>query len=303
MDLSVIISTWNNAIRLEETLRGLIECSIPEHVVWELVLVNNNSTDNTAEVAHSFSYKLPIKYIEEPVQGLARARNTGIKHATGTLIIFTDDDVTPCKEWLTTYWDAFLAHREGFAFGGPVFSIFEGKQPTEQLRKFLPISVNGLDYGNEEMVINDSRMFISANWGCTKKAIEEAGAFDESLGLNPDRNDVRVGEETDLMVRLRSKGVKLLYLPKAKIGHHVPESKCTLEHAIERQYGTAYYLAKSDLDATGEKKHHVPLWVLRRYVKDLAWYMLRFLTPRNKRLSLLFKFTRSRAVMAAYRGK
>jgi GT2 family glycosyltransferase len=114
MDVSVIICTWNNCERLAITLDVISHCIVPSDPTWELVFVNNNSVDETKNITTDYSSKLPLVYTEEPQQGLSRARNRGIKVATGNLIVFTDDDTKPCPEWIEVYWNAYMDKPSGF---------------------------------------------------------------------------------------------------------------------------------------------------------------------------------------------
>src|SRR5205809_6816608 len=93
IDLSVIVCTRNNAARLELTLDAISRCRIPCGVTFELIVVNNNSTDDTDKVVNAWRGRLPIVYIEEKQDGQNHARNAGICVARGKLVVFTDDDV------------------------------------------------------------------------------------------------------------------------------------------------------------------------------------------------------------------
>lgn len=97
LKISVIIVTYNRAQMLKEALESLTTQSrLPD----EVLVVDNNSSDQTKSVAESFSGRLNINYIFEPVQGTSTARNTGIGHARGNLIIFFDDDCIAERDWL-----------------------------------------------------------------------------------------------------------------------------------------------------------------------------------------------------------
>jgi hypothetical protein len=202
------------------------------------VIVNNNSTDDTEQVIKSFSDQLPTTYVYEPEQGLSRARNAGLNAAEGDLIVFTDDDVKPTPSWLIAYWEAYQERSEGYYFGGPIESEFEGEPPDQDLQRAAMLSVTGLDYGPEPKELPSEEIFIGPNWACPIKHLRQVGEFDESLGLNAaDGEEVSVGEETDLMSRLEMEGIRGWYVPRAKITHHVPAGKCTLEHITSRQVG------------------------------------------------------------------
>jgi glucosyl-dolichyl phosphate glucuronosyltransferase len=234
MDLTVLISTWNGAERLAVTLNTFTKCVIPGGLQWQIVLVNNNCTDNTDEVVARYAKVLPITYVDEPRPGLSQARNTGLNAASGKLIIFTDDDVKPCREWIKVYWDAYVADPSVKFWGGPVESEYEGSKPDADLLRLAPYSVRGLDWGPKAQVLPEKQYFISANWAAPLQMIKEVGAFDVRRGLNPDSKLLITGEESDLMDRLKAHGLSGHYLPGARLQHYVPREKCTLEHIVAR---------------------------------------------------------------------
>jgi len=234
MNISVVLCTYNNDDRLRITLNSFCQLNRPEGVNWELVTVNNNSTDDTEEVIKSFSGRLPITYVYEPEQGLSRARNAGLNAAEGELIVFTDDDVKPNPDWLAAYWEAYQDRPEGYYFGGPIESEFEGEPPDEDLLRIAMPSVAGLDHGSEPKPLPPQKIFIGANWACPSRYLRQVGGFDESLGLNAGNEEISVGEETDLMSRLEKEGIRGWYEPRAKIKHFVSKEKCTLDHIVSR---------------------------------------------------------------------
>lgn len=240
MDISVIVCTWNNEGNLSDTLSSFCGAANMVDVRWELIVVDNNSDDNTKDVVMSFLDKLPVVYVYEVKQGLSYARNKGLGVAKGDLIIFTDDDVRPVGKWLQVYWDAYCEKPEGHFFGGPVFSCYEDGPPATELLKYAPASVKGLSRGPSNRLLNPREYFLGANWACPRKHLVEVEGFDVRLGLNPSGNRVMVSEETDLMDRLRSAGLAGLYLADAEIGHVVPSSKCTLNHIAARKEAEAY---------------------------------------------------------------
>ena len=264
MNLSVILCTWNNSSRLEITLKNFLEIEVPHAMTWELVVVNNNSTDLTNETVQYFTHRLPIKYVEENNQGLSYARNAGLRAATGDLIIFTDDDVKPCKDWLRIYWEAYQKNPDDYFWGGPIESEFEEPPPDMELIRLGPCSVKGLDWGTQHKILNldGGEYFIAANWGCPAKALSVVGEFDVHLGLNPSSNKVLVGEENNLMNRLVIGGLNPLYLPDAKIQHFVPKSKVTLEHIAVRKEATGYISAESLICNHDVQLFGVPRWLI-----------------------------------------
>lgn len=270
--LSIILSTWNNSQRLAITLDAIARCTIPAGLQWELVLVNNNCTDDTDAVAQAFATRLPLVYVHEPRQGLSRARNAGLRAAAGQLILFTDDDVRPYPEWIATYWAAFQSKPQGYYFGGPIESEFESIRPDPELLPYAPGSVKGLDWGREARMLElGETLFVSANWACPADALRAVGRFDERLGLDPSSHRLKVGEESDLMQRLQAMGLKPWYLPEARIRHFVPARKCKLRHIAARREASGYMWARYRPD---HDLPQVPDWMYKVAVK-LWWRWLK----------------------------
>jgi len=264
MDISLVISTWNNARLLRRTLESCCALEDPgPGVAWELVLVNNNCTDETDTVAAEFKARLPLVYVHEPTPGLSHGRNAGLAAAKGELIVLTDDDVVPVKDWLCQVWEAYRRHEQPAFFGGPIESDFEGKKPPARFLEISPPSVAGLRWPGGERELGGNEYLISANWACPRVAFEQHGNFDTARGLNPSSKHVQVGEETDLMQRLRDAGYRAVYLPTAVIHHFVPKAKTSLEHIGQRIAATA--METGHIDWT-RRREQVPgirrrLWV------------------------------------------
>ena len=272
MNISVVIPTYNNASMLATTLSAFERVHFPKDA--ELIVVDNNSTDDTAETINTFVDKLPVRYAFEPRQGISAAKNRGIDTARGKLLVFTDDDVRPCPEWLTIYSDEYRNSPQGFFWGGPIVSEFEGPMPSESLLRYAPESVKGLDYGSVERSLEENECFISANIALPSHAIVEVGGYSTALGLNAKPNLVLAGEETDLQKRLRSAGYNCKYLPSASIQHVVPARKCTLEHIAARiEAHGRYQRSNVTVEETVRTLAGVPLWRYRRCAErfSLAW--------------------------------
>lgn len=264
MDVSVIIPTYNNCNRLNITLETFTELETPSDVLWELIVVNNNSNDSTKEVVCSFTDKLPIKYVEELKQGISMAQNTGLRNSSGELIIFTDDDVKPCKNWIQLYWQEYKINSKKYFFGGPIVSDFEETPLDMELIRLGPPSIKGLDWGKTKKELKAGESFIGPNWAAPSHIVKEIGGFNTEMGLNASSDKVSVGDETDLMERLISKGLTPLYLPEASIKHFVPKSKMTLEHIASRTEATGRYFADRKLEMTSVCFFGVPRWIYRQ---------------------------------------
>jgi len=110
MLISVAICTYNRADLLDQTLTRMHQLVTPEGVDWELLIVDNNCSDHTAEVVAKHLPALPIHALSETTQGLSHARNRAIDEASGELLIWTDDDVLIAPDWLSAYAAATSAY-------------------------------------------------------------------------------------------------------------------------------------------------------------------------------------------------
>lgn len=265
MDISIIISTWNRSKRLEITLDAICKCTIPEGIKWELVLVNNNCTDDTDNVVERFTKKIPILYIKEPQQGLSRARNAGLKAASGELIIFTDDDVKPCLKWIELYWVNYREKYSGYIFGGPIYPEYEMLNPDKELLRFAPASEKGLHWGNIPKILSQDEDLISANWACPSMELRKTKGFDINKGIvGSFEVKIQAGEETDLMNNLERNGSKRWYIPEASVMHYVPAKKCTLNYIAARREYNGYYNAKeNNYIPPGILIYGIPRWMYK----------------------------------------
>ncbi len=129
MKISVAICTWNRSRLLTQTLTNFVELTIPESVEWELIVVDNNSTDDTKQVIQRFADKLPIRYLFENQQGHSYSRNAAVQSATGELILWTDNDVIVDPGWLAAFADGANRYPAASFFGGKIEPVFETARP------------------------------------------------------------------------------------------------------------------------------------------------------------------------------
>ena len=230
VEVSIVLCTWNNSGRLALTLQAIGRCAIPVGVRWELVVVLNNCTDDSAAVVRGLARQLPLVAVDEPRQGLSRARNAGVQAAGGRLVVFTDDDVSPCRDWIATYWHAYRGDPRGAFFGGRLVPDYEAGPPEPDLLPLASFPVAGLDWGPRPRTLASDERFLGANWACPADALHRAGEFDVELGLDASLGRRRVGEEWDMMERLRRLGLQPRYLPDAVVRHWVPRHKCRLPY-------------------------------------------------------------------------
>ena len=124
IDFTVAIPTYNGASRLPKLLEKLRSQINLEHLCWEIIVVDNNSTDDTAKVVQDYQSSwlesVPLKYFLEPEQGAAFARLRAVREASGELIGFLDDDNLPAPDWLSQAYLFAKEHPRGGAYSGQI---------------------------------------------------------------------------------------------------------------------------------------------------------------------------------------
>jgi glycosyltransferase involved in cell wall biosynthesis len=214
-DVSVVLSTYNRAHVLPRALDSLLDQD-HDHARYEVIAVDNNSTDGTREHIESFSTRASnLRYVFEAKQGLSHARNAGILAARAPLIAFTDDDVRVSRHWVSTIARLFAEHPEAACVGGKVLPNWSGPWPGWLTREhWSPLAL--LDYGDVPFYVNATRRLclIGANCAYRREVFEQIGMFApyvQTLGREAGT------EDHELLVRLWRAGGQGLYWPRLTI--------------------------------------------------------------------------------------
>jgi glycosyltransferase involved in cell wall biosynthesis len=237
--LSIAICTYNRASQLDLLLANLSAVLEPDPQGVELVLVDNNSKDNTAELAHNYAAELPLNYCFEPDQGLANARNRAIKEANGSAIWFLDDDTSISAETLQAYLSALANLPEYEFFGGPIVVDWQQQKPVWLNNDYLVI-LQGLfgayTLGDDESdyAMNTSGPY-GANFVVRTSLFSRIGGFDPALGVKG--NELGRGEESEFFVRAKRAQAKGRYLPHAEVLHRFQLERISVSYLY--RYGKA----------------------------------------------------------------
>ena len=231
--ISIIICTFNRAGMLGESVRSFLDCQA-DGIEYELLIIDNNSTDKTREIAESFAKLTPrIRYCFEPLQNLCHARNTGIRESLGEIVAFVDDDVLFSQGWLKALVSTFERFEDVACIGGKVVPHFEAGRPPWIDDDVL--WVYGVTrYGDREKEIRPPEVPIGCNMAFRRKVFEQIGGFSPSLGR--EGVSLQSGDERDLILRAEKAGLKTLYSPDARISHRIPPARTTRQWIMKRLY-------------------------------------------------------------------
>lgn len=211
-DVSVIVSTYNRADRLPAALEALL--SQTGDVGYEVIVVDNNSTDGTDEVAASWAAAHPgrVRAAFEPRQGLSHGRNTGISLARAPIVALTDDDVRVAPEWLAELARALREHPEVAFVGGRVRPVWLAPPPRWlTTAHWSPLALQ--DYGDQPMVTGPERAIclVGASLAFRRSVFDRIGLFAPALGRIKD--GIGSTEDHDMQLRAWRAGLRGMYVP------------------------------------------------------------------------------------------
>ena len=267
MDFSVIICTYNRSDSLRRTLEHIRLMEVPAGIRWELLVVDNNSKDDTREVVESFRRDggIDCTYRLEENQGLSFARNHGIRNARGGIIVFTDDDVLVDRHWIGNLRDAFESNGDAACIGGKILPRWEKPCPAWLKGRLLEY-LACCDHGDETIRMSEPRLW-GANLAIRSSMFRKYGMFDTRLGHTGGK--LYGGEECQYLSRMLEGGERLMYCPKVLVHHCIPESR------ISKAYFRKWKSDKGELyglqmgEYRGRNLFGIPLIVLRKTLRGL----------------------------------
>ena len=228
MDLSLVICTRDRARSLGAMLESACALDIPAGVRWELIVVDNGSSDDTAGTATGFVGRLPLRMLREPVPGLCWARNRGVAEANGRWICFADDDVLLDRGWLSAWIEAFERHPEASVLGGHILPLPAGPSPgwfLRNMRRWPLANIVALRDLSGPVSAEGGRLPWGANFA-VRADVHRQYAYNVELGFSPHHR--RTGEETDLVYRILRDGGRGWWVPEAIVRHVIsPERQTT----------------------------------------------------------------------------
>jgi glycosyltransferase involved in cell wall biosynthesis len=288
-DISVIITTYNRAKDLKNTLESMVKTE-KEDLSIEFIVVDNGSTDQTKLIIDSFSNRLRIQYIFESQSGKNRAINTAIeKSKLGKIIVFTDDDVDVSPDWFVSIrlvCDRWPNHA---VFGGRIKVVF----PIEKVPKWAfdphikALGFGHHDYSEIECIYKHLETPFGSNYWVRREVFENGRRFDEAIG--PGKKNRIMGSETSFLIALLQDNYEIVYSPNVIVSHRIqPE---TLRYSSI--YRRAYRCGRGRIRIFGLpqhvllKAHPVQWWVYR--CGAIAWNTFKLLfsilfSPNEKRL-------------------
>ncbi|OAI20515.1 hypothetical protein A1359_03390 [Methylomonas lenta] len=278
MDLSIIICTYNRYQNLDECFNCLDQQKLKHNLSWEIILVDNNSSDATKAVVEDYAKttKLDIHYVFEGKQGLSIARNTGIKYSTGNYIVFIDDDIRVTPTWLNSIYSTFVEHNCD-AVGGRIHL-----ESTENLPKWITPDMCGFlghqDFGSSPRLMDGISEFpFGGNMAIQRRVIDLIGNFDTDLGRKGEglkKDELFKGEETDFFQRLANAGGKFYYHPDALVFHKILPHQLTKRFFLTLHHNAGIQTALQDTMQYKRQILGIPFFIIPQFLRSIYHYIL-----------------------------
>jgi glucosyl-dolichyl phosphate glucuronosyltransferase len=279
MDISVVLSTYNRCDILPRALEHLAQQQA-RGLDFEVIVVDNNSTDETRAVIESFAGRdKRFRYLFEPRQGVSYGRNAGIAAARADAIVFTDDDVEVASDWVHRIHRALLQYPDADFIGGRVLPLVEGLLPVWAHAKLAPFALQ--DYGDHPVVVSAAhqRCLIGACLATRRRAILRAGLF--STETQKVKGELGDTEDADWEIQVWNYGGHGVYVPEIIVYSQLASERLTKSYHRRWHLGHGKFYAKARRAEfeTSRRVLDVPVFVYRQAVQnclEFALFSLRF---------------------------
>lgn len=239
VDLTIAIPTYNGARRIPEVLEQLQvswqNTNYAEKFSWEIIVVDNNSTDETAKVVQAYqvnwSNKYPLRYCFEPKQGAAFARRRAFEEANGTLIGFLDDDNIPAPDWVEAAYNFAVIHPKAGAYGSRIHGVFEVTPPEnfQRLAPFLAIT----DKGSQPLRYQPQKKVLPPSAGLVVRKQAWLDSVPSHLvltGRTP--TSMVTSEDLEMLSYIQANNWEIWYNPAMQIEHKIPHWRLKREYLM-----------------------------------------------------------------------
>lgn len=271
--ITTLFSTYNGQRTLPKML-GALYCLDHLDADWQVIAINNASSDESEKILRSFSDRLPIIVLNQPIRGKNRALNTALPFIQGDLVVFTDDDILPEPNWLNEFKRCANDHPDCDLFGGAILPHW-GRTPDPWILNAVP---HGVTFGLTAPDLPEGPIYPGLIWGANmmvRRRVFDAGhRFNEDVG--PNAGQYIMGSETEFNIRIVKHGYQTWFCPTSRVRHIIRDFQMTEDWVIQRAYRFGRNQCYQDFAALAGRDPltslggwlNCPKWMLRRAIQD-----------------------------------
>lgn len=273
-DFSIIFATFNGSDTLEQMLTSLVDLSRHSSIKFEVLAVDNNSTDDTLLILEKYDTLIPLKILHCEKQGKNHCLNMALPYIKSERVIFTDDDVIFSPNILEQYKLSFDNNLEYDIFGGHVLPHFV-EEPPHSLFKAIPslvaFALTDSDVYEEGQIAPES--LLGPNMAVRKRVLSSL-QFNTNIG--PSGNNYVMGSETDFLFRAKVAGYKAYFTESSVVKHIIQPSQFTKDWLSNRAFKAGRALVheqrrNGELDIA-KTFFGYPRWALKRQLMSVIRY-------------------------------
>jgi len=283
LDFTVAIPTYNGANRLPKLLEKLRSQINIAHLHWEIIVIDNNSTDHTAqliqEIQANWPTNYPLKYYLEPEQGAAFARQKAVREAKSELIGFLDDDNLPAPDWIAQAYLFAQEHPQAGAYSGQIHGEFEINPPEkfERIQAFLSIR----EHGSKPKLFEPEKLRLPT----AAALIVRQKAWLAHVPIRPLLKgrlgeSMLGGEDYEILLHLHKAGWEIWYNPALHTYHQIPHWRLEKNYLLSISRGCG--LATYQLLLINANNWQKPLLIARTIIGNLRRIILQLIKYRGK---------------------
>ncbi|MCU0526666.1 MAG: hormogonium polysaccharide biosynthesis glycosyltransferase HpsE [Elainella sp. Prado103] len=267
-DFTVVIPTYNGEQRLPEVLACLRKQTAIGTINWEIVVVDNNSQDDTARVIQSCQamFPCPLRYLKEPRQGLAYARQSGVQAAQSDWVGFIDDDNLPEPDWVSNAYQFAQSHPQAGGIASRIQGDFEEDPPAHYRRIFPFFALT--DRGNHPLRYMSPKKLLPPGAGLViRKQAWLAHVPDQPCLSGRIGQMMVAGEDIESVAHIQRAGWEIWYNPEMRMIHKIPARRLQRDYLIPMFQGIG--LSRYITRMIGIPGWQRPFWLLAYLLNDL----------------------------------
>jgi len=262
--LSVIICTYNRADLLKNVLQDVCQQTLADSE-FEVIVVDNHSTDHTRAVVESFCQPYPnVRYCFEAQQGVSHARNRGWREARGDYLAYLDDDCQVPTQWLAVAKE-IIEQQAPIVFGGPYYAFYNSPKPHWWKDEYD--AYHSMEYADTAGYLEPYQDIHGGNLFIQQSILQKVGAFNPQLGMSG--KQLGYGEETELQLRIFKAlpSSRAYYDPRLYVYHLVAAKKMNIGWVIRANI--AHRRAKYHLCPRSSMRFGIVINCLWRFFVEL----------------------------------